>query len=190
MSGPRCPGRHTLPHQVQGVSCTPTFCKGKGSRGGVTNKLTSGTSGEGASPPASGAAIEAALAPLRAQGFDEEALASLGAEVERYERRRALMRTPAVITVEEAKAAAEKSLALAVADAADRLVMDLKYGNDDVSRRAALEILDRQGFGKKEGYQAPGAPIVIVNATGTDSYSPPWVQRVVDMAKKPGGDGK
>lgn len=90
----------------------------------------------------------------------------------RYEARKAFIKTPDLggKTAEEVKDFVQKRLDSLTPDALARVEVALKLGDDDVSLKAAYEILDRSGFGKKEGGGLPGAPIIIqMNGVPTDS---------------------
>lgn len=85
-----------------------------------------------------------------------------------------LIPTPEFTTVEDAKAYVEKRIPELAPKAIDRIALDLLYGSAADARKAAYEILDRAGFGKREANVAAGAPIIIVNNGGGGAYQPVW----------------
>lgn len=107
----------------------------------------------------------------------------------RYEARKAFIKAPDLAgkSAEEVKDFVQKRLDSLTPDALARVEVALKLGDDDVSLKAAYEILDRGGFGKKEGGGLPGAPIIIQMIGGENTnttYKPAWM--TVDAKK----DGK
>lgn len=162
----KCPKNHELPYKVGGVSCGPDFCASK-------NKV--------ATIPA-GAITTTQQDAVKESSRDESRHALA---VERYKRRRDHFKTPTLATAEEAKSYVDKRLAELLPDAVDRVAGDLLLGDEEASRKAAYEVLDRQGFGRKEGLSQPGAPIVIVTGGGA-AYTPPWAQRVVEALSDKG----
>ena len=129
---------------------------------------------------------------LVAAGLDEELTQEAEDHVQkmkkaigRYEARKAFLGAPdtAKLSPEEMKDYVQKKLDSLTPEAIARIEVALKLGDDDVSLKAAYEILDRGGFGKKEGGGLPGAPIIIQvtqngvpnQDTTTTTYKPAWM---------------
>ena len=200
----QCPKGHTLPYSVNKVQCAPNACASDNVPMFPVTQEVKASKGPGRPPKAKkenkrvsvglrdlNDANEESVALARQEMVDavpkehkEEAM-KLARNVSRYEARKAYMKTPEVI--EDPKAYVDARLTALLPDAVDRLGFDLKLGDEDASRQAAKDILDRTGFGKRDGTAMPGAPImIVVNGAVGDSkgYTPPWAQVVDGKADK------
>jgi hypothetical protein len=188
----KCPKGHDLPHSVNKVQCAPNACasdnvpvfgnvvKEKKSKQRPRNEMKQLTAASVEVVDLAKADMSAAVS-LKDEDAKEE-VKKLGRAVSRYEARKAYMKTPEKI--DDPKTYVEKRLEEMLPDAVDRLGFDLKLGDEDASRAAAKDILDRSGFGKRDGQALPGAPIVIVmGGQESKAYSPPWATRV-DVKKE------
>lgn len=209
----KCPKNHPLPNIIGGVSCAPDQCAEDNvplfSRDKRTEKkaLAKKESTKAADELARAktqairkeittkteSVIETALegsdllwaAKTDAAAARVEEIAKLGHKIGRHEALRLYTGTPdsAKLTQEERKGYVDKKLDELTVDAIARVEYDLKLGDEDVSRKMALEVLDRTGYGKKEALAQAGAPIIIVNQGG-ETYRPPWERTVNGDAKK------
>lgn len=134
---------------------------------------------------------------LKREGLPQDLTDEAAAEIERmkkaigkYEAHRAFLKIPDIskMTTEEAKDWVSKKIDALLPEALARVEYNLKLGDEQAKDKAAYELLDRGGFGRKDGGGLPGAPIIIQVAqpdgttTTTTTYKPSWM---VDAKKEP-----
>lgn len=212
----KCPNDHELPNVVNGLNCSPRYCavtkqrfyneppkKPKNPKTYKPKQPPINHQAAAAAQKELTVALESDASLLDGVALPEEAKATaieiasqakaaevgaLAKAVGRFEGRRSLMKTPKGLDAEEGKAYVEKRLDQMLPDAVDRVAYELVAGDAKGSLEAAYEILDRKGFGKKEGAPTLGAPIIVQinNGPGVEgaTYKPAWLQTVNNKGEK------
>lgn len=158
----RCPGGHALPHESGGGRCTPLWCtEPTKKRGGGRMKANAIVK----SLPASDVKDMAELEDRRFQHSMNKA-----------KLRKEYMKVPEGLTGPDAEAYVQRKMIDLTPDAVAELEFQLKIGDDRQRMTAAQDILDRAGFGKRDGGGAAVGPIMIINANG-GTFIPPWVKQ-------------
>lgn len=200
----KCPQGHSLPNVVGNVRCSADYCAEVSAEAFVPGQeITPPAKREKvkAALPVPKRAVNKALKEARAEFGDlgaesqeiarDEQLEKMSRAIGKYEARKAYLKQPdtAAMTAEEAKNYVQQKLDALTPEAIARIEFNLKLGDDQAADRAAYEILDRTGFGKKDGGTPGGAPIIIVQQNAPDGtmtqYRPSFL--TVDGKK---GEGK
>ncbi len=184
-----CPKGHKLPNAISGMQCGMSWCaseplvtnyKPTTHRQSRQEKYKNATQ-KGPAKSAM-AEIKAELATTQPEtGLgdvveDKAYLEKMEKNIGRYAARKAFAKLPKDLTPETIRKFIEKKLETLLPAAIERVEYDLKLGDDDVSRKMALEVLDRTGFGRKDNNVMPGAPIIIVQSgTGGQTYKPAFL---------------
>lgn len=198
----KCPNGHNLPHAENGVDCITSAC------GADAKPLVAG---QKIQPPRkqrekielpiphgeinrdinkTNKALLKEEKEVMTDNLEQESLEQLEKmrkAIGKYHARKAWLKPAdtSKMTPEESKDYVQKKLESLAPEAVARIEYDLKLGDDEASKKAAYEILDRTGFGRKDGGSLPGAPIIIVNNASdgtTTAYKPAFLQ--VDGQKK------
>lgn len=196
----KCPSNHDVGTLFGAVACGPDFCaENLKAWNPETTKAPAKTKKRVELPipyVEVNKSLKETSKALKHEGLSKDLTDEAAGEVERmkksigrYEARRAFLKTPDIskITAEEAKEWVGKKLDALAPEAVARIEYNLKLGDEDASTKAAYEILDRTGFGRKDGGGLPGAPIIIQVAqpdgstTTTTTYKPAWM---VDAKKE------
>lgn len=190
----KCPKNHEVGTKFGAIACGPDACAGEVTTWSPETTQAPKKSRKKVELPIPYVEVNKAVREtnkaLRAENLDPGLTDEAAEQVERmkksigkYEARRAFLKTPDVskLSQEEAKDWVNKKLDSLAPEAVSRIEYALKLGDDDVSLKAAYEILDRTGFGRKDGGGLPGAPIIIQVAgadgttTTTTTYKPSWM---------------
>lgn len=160
----KCPKGHGLPHQTNAGNCTPVWCAGQ-----IKHKKEKSLATRApAKTPA-----------LFVPGEDKEEVKIARASSRREARLRAINFPEKPMEGLEAETWADKKLVQLLPEAVAVLEFDLKYGDEDAKARAASEVRNATGRGKKDGGGGGGAIFnVIMQPGGSGAPSVPWMQRV------------
>lgn len=154
-----CPAGHELPHTAEGIDCAPDAC-GADVREGVQHPVSGMTETD-----------------LRQEGHEAQRLNS------RLKVRRKLVPMPEGLDGAEAEAYVEKRLHMLSVPAVAELEYQLLHEDSADRARAARDILEATGHGKKER-NGQAANLIVINMGGGKEAPPlPWSQ-VVDAAVK------
>jgi len=149
-----CPRWHKIGRVGPEGECTPVFCGG-GSKGTRPKQAT-----------------------LQDPAFntntitDEEVSPSA---IARLDARHQFLKVPANLEGDAADKFVTGRLASLAPAALAEVEYRLKLGSGDERYDAALEVLDRTGFGKTDKGGVGSSPIIVINAGG--NLAPPWSQR-------------
>ncbi len=191
----KCPKNHSLPNVINGVQCAPDFCaenvdewkvpevskyeaqkKAKRVRENVAltaaektalKNFEKGETGALISEMFAGTGMVDAVKDEAARERTKE-IVKVGRAIAKFEARRAVVKTPKNLAPEQAKEYVDKKLDTLLPDAIDRVEYELKFGDEANSLKAAYEVLDRRGYGKRENNPILGAPIVIVQQNASN----------------------
>lgn len=157
----RCPQGHQLPHDVDGTRCTPLWCVDKPKE----KKHGGGRMKANAIVKALPAGDVKDVVELEDRRFQHS--------MTKAKLRREYLKVPEGLTGPDAEAYVQRKMVDLTPDAVAELEFQLKIGDDRQRMTAAQDILDRAGFGKRDGGGAAVGPIMIINAVG-GSFTPPW----------------
>lgn len=195
----KCPKGHEVGQMFGALACGPDTCvEGLGGWEPATTKAPAKSTKKVELPipyVAVNKSLRATEKAIKEADLGEltdeatEQMERMKKSIGRYEARKAFLKTPDVakMTPEEAKDYVTKRLDSLAPEALSRIEYNLKLGDEDASTKAAYEILDRTGFGRKDGGGLPGAPIIIQlpnqdgTSTTTTTYKPSWM---VDAVKE------
>lgn len=157
----RCPSGHELPHAIDDLECSSAQCA---------------------------SSIEVTSAPSPPLVGNEER--QFIKEVETAQRgesyRRKLVPVPVGLVGAEADEFVERRITELQPVAIAEMERQLRYGNDTERGKAARDILDAGGHGKKDRLGV-GANMIIINMGGSSGSNPPplpYVGDVIDAATK------
>lgn len=155
----QCPGGHELPHAVGGIDCGSDAC--------AIDFV-----------PAS--APSPALINNEEKQFEKEVDRAL--RTERY--RRELVPVPVGLTGADADDFVERRITELQPVAIAEMERQLRFGNDTERGKAARDLLDAGGHGKKDRLGVGANMIVINMGSGTSPPPLPYVGEIVDAATK------
>jgi hypothetical protein len=160
-----CPRWHKIGRIGPDGECTPLSCGG----------------GNAARAPKK--AKDVSQGVLVAASNDSEGIDS-GA-IQRLEQRHKFLKVPDALEGDEADKFVTKRLASLAPAALAEVEYRLKLGDGEERYEAALQVLDRTGFGKTDKANAPTSPIIVINAGG--GFQAPWSAKreVVDVDVTP-----
>jgi hypothetical protein len=160
----RCPKGHELPRRTSRGECTPIYCAG-GARGRLPKDMTGIVT----------AKLDAAIPAEARRGVEEDRLAMAQS---RLAARKKYLKVPEGLTGADAEAYVTRKMVDLSPLAAAELEFELTLGDDKARAEAARDVLDRTGFGKREGGHVAAGPILIINAGG-GTLELPWLRREV-----------
>lgn len=171
----RCPSGHSLPHKTNAGNCTPVWCAGQIKP--KKDALAKRAPGEDKPTP---------FVPAE----DKEEVRIARAQSRRQARLRAIDFPEKEMEGAEAEQWADRKLVKLLPEAVALLEFDLKYGDDDAKARAAQEIRNATGRGRKDsGGGASAIFNVVMQAPASGAPPMPWMQRVDPKKLPDGGDG-
>ena len=161
-----CPRWHRVGRIGPDGDCTPVTCGG-GNPGRAPKAKPS-------------TALTLTTSPTLENGIDP-------ADIERLKARHAFLQVPENLEGEAASKFVNKRLASLAPAALAEVEYRMKLGDSDERYGAALEVLDRSGFGKTDKSGAPTSPIIVINAGA--GFKPPWAEKaeVIDAEVIDGG---
>ena len=195
----RCPNDHVLPHKMPGGECTPVRCAAIQGTGSATSarhakarrekraavdqaptasKLTAPPSAV-VPPPGEAAPDAVALAKVTAALDAEDTKIALASK--KHDKWMGFLKAPQGLSGDDAEKYADGKLASLLPAAVATLEKFLRFGTDDQQERAARQILEANGRGKREAIAASQPPIVI-QVTGSGGVNLPWRQEKAEKA--------
>jgi hypothetical protein len=175
----QCPAGHRLPHRTDLGRCTALYCAGYQKRVKENGKVTKVRQAE----------IQTLLAPEPVEDVQTEEKAAITRMDSRRMARREYFGAPTKLQGADAEEWGDKKLVELVPEAVAELEYQLKLGDDEQRFRAAKQVLDSTGRGKREVGAGGSSPIIMLVGAGPGPVQAPWVQRV-EPDKLPSDGGK
>lgn len=187
----KCPNGHGLPNKMGAGECTPVRCGASEGAGEAhaarAAKRKAPKVSQEVSPPSAGPASPSdSLAKIEKAIGDEETRIALASK--KHEKWMAFLKAPMGLSGDEAEKYADGKLASLLPAAVTTLEKFLRFGTDEQQERAARQILEANGRGKRDAIAASTPPIVI-HVNGVGGVSLPWRQeKLVDGAVIPASE--